>query len=469
MFLINYYTKEHIKKIENWLSLTVSSFTTYCLYNILYIYNSEPIIASKYVSMSLDLIFYYCTFDLFLTTTPSVIYHHILVILMYLFLYYNVDYSLNIGSISVVLLTEVSTIFLILNDYIESIFNKKSLISKYITGINSICFLLTFTYTRIYSFLFNFIVNPEPYNYLNKIIDNKLYIQYFYCLIYLFFILNICWFCQIIRIAVKPFKEYINNSFHYQQYYQRYIHICNIPIIFIIYGIWLKEPISKKLLFECMVEILGYAVLSVSSYFFHKSIYETTIRSHQLTDEYKNNANIFCKTIYPNYIFDGFGIHLRSFLSVVSHSHFSIKWSYISFVIHIISFTLFYIFVNVCTYNIYINMDSPYLPNIIKKYISEYVGHRYYYNDFNKSNEYYNKNIKIGIAVHIPNGIPVIIDMIIVWYFSNNFFWKEIFVTTTIFLAVVLQYQPIYTYSHLLFHIIIWIQTISLCMIKINH
>jgi hypothetical protein len=212
MILDKYFPKEQIEIMQNFLCISVSLFSTYCLYTINYVYYDDVYMASKYLSMSLDSVFYYCIFDLFFARTIDVVCHHSLVILMCLFMYENVEYSFNIDAISTVLLTEISTTFLVLNYYIGGICKQIPFLcnyKEYFVKFNSLCFLCTFIYTRVYSLLFHFILHPAFYYYLTATMENTLYIQYIYLLIYLFYGLNLYWFFKIIRLSIKPYKKYL--------------------------------------------------------------------------------------------------------------------------------------------------------------------------------------------------------------------------------------------------------------------
>lgn len=212
MILAKYFPKEQIANMQNFVGIIVSLFSTYCLYNINYVYYDDVYMASKYLSICLDSVFYYCTIDLFFASSIDVVCHHSLVILMCLFMYENVEYSFNIDAISTVILTEISTIFLVLNDYIGDICKQIPFLCNYkdyFVGINLLCFFCTFTYTRVYSLLFYFILNPTLYYYLTATIDNKLYIQYIYLVMYSFYGLNLYWFFKIVRFIIKSYKKYL--------------------------------------------------------------------------------------------------------------------------------------------------------------------------------------------------------------------------------------------------------------------
>ncbi len=137
----------------------------------------------------------------------------VIIVLLFLCVYFeNVEYSLNIDAISTVLLTEISTTFLVLNYYIGGICKQIPFLcnyKEYFVKFNSLCFLCTFIYTRVYSLLFHFILHPAFYYYLTATMENTLYIQYIYLLIYLFYGLNLYWFFKIIRLTIKPYTKYL--------------------------------------------------------------------------------------------------------------------------------------------------------------------------------------------------------------------------------------------------------------------
>ena len=124
-----------------------------------------------------------CLIDLYVEKKKDMIFHHIMVLGM---VYYSNQYRdlENINKIASVLLsTEISTVFLILNNLLEKSFVKT---------VNKVAFVSTFYYYRIYNY---------SYLILDKHVQNIFYIHsrnnfdygLIYTGIYGLFILNLYW------------------------------------------------------------------------------------------------------------------------------------------------------------------------------------------------------------------------------------------------------------------------------------
>ena len=154
---------------------------------------------------------YYFIFDtVFFKKKTDIIIHHILVILMYLNYYiYDVPLEEFIKLFKIILLAEVSNIFLML----KIIFY----LPNNIKIINDILFIISFVYFRIYYYYYyafrqnqqiDIIVN----NYLIYDIDK----YYFYSSFYGFYLLNIYWtvliFNKLYNLSIKCLNNYLDNS-----------------------------------------------------------------------------------------------------------------------------------------------------------------------------------------------------------------------------------------------------------------
>jgi hypothetical protein len=141
----------------------------------------------------------------FYTIRISMLYHHIFSLCIILFLYnhiYPVTYNIENKNILIknVLLTEISTMFLILNNIIK---NNKSIYCKIINKINQIIFIITFVYSRIYNYFINIIINKEVNYFIINVTKSNIHLIYMYIGIYGLFTLNIYWFYLIIKKYIK--------------------------------------------------------------------------------------------------------------------------------------------------------------------------------------------------------------------------------------------------------------------------
>ena len=140
-----------------------------------------------------------CLIDFFYIKKKAMIIHHILVLMMIDYMNTHPDILIRENIISVVLSTEISTIFLITNsllsnNYISDFVLK---INRYlvtiIKSINSILFIYTFLYYRLYNYYYNLIIDKETNIVFFKYSRNIYDFYEIYISIYGLFILNIYW------------------------------------------------------------------------------------------------------------------------------------------------------------------------------------------------------------------------------------------------------------------------------------
>ena len=176
--------------------LSVSVFSTYCIFTTSYL---------NLCNYNIALI---CCIDYFLHVYNinklnfDMILHHLFA-LMIIYFFYNHNYLIvdNIeiknNLIKNILSTEISTNFLIINNFIK---NTKNLI---IVKINQILFVSTFFYFRVYNYFIYIILSNDVKILIIKISKNNYY-KYLLCIgMYGLFILNIYWFFIILKKCIK--------------------------------------------------------------------------------------------------------------------------------------------------------------------------------------------------------------------------------------------------------------------------
>jgi len=129
--------------------------------------------------------------------------HHMFSFMIIYFFYnhlYPITYNMEDKNklIKNVLYTEVSTIFLKLNNLI-----KNSILKK----INQYCFIITFLYYRIYNYSITMIIDINVYLFIKNISKHYLYIYCIFIGIYGLFLLNIYWSLLIFQKCIKSSDE----------------------------------------------------------------------------------------------------------------------------------------------------------------------------------------------------------------------------------------------------------------------
>ena len=154
----------------------------------------------------------YFVFDIGLVSMDMT-FHHILVLSTYASIYFN-----NIKLDDIWILTnecykmEISTIFYTIKYWVED----KDIEPKLLTyvpkktlgifkNVIDLTFFATFFKYRICDFYNNIVTNPVFYNIIYKYIQNDLIKNvHFYTSVYLFYALNLYWFCIMCKIVFKP-------------------------------------------------------------------------------------------------------------------------------------------------------------------------------------------------------------------------------------------------------------------------
>ena len=243
--------------------------------------------------------------DLFLTNTNDIRIHHIIILFIIFYNYYNDVKPEDRFLISYPLLkTEISSIFYVLKYWLSKN-------SSFYT-INSLIFYGCFLKFRIIDFYYEVINN----NYTLNIIFNKYsgssslmsYMLSFSC--YGLYLLNIYWFMIINKILFKSISKIINiNKESICHYLCAYLHCINIPLSIYLYSYNKDE--------KNILDVTGIMILSTTSYLYHSDIYnklyKKTIDTYIAPD--KHNIILFFN--------DNISIHLRSFLTIATNYYYT--------------------------------------------------------------------------------------------------------------------------------------------------
>jgi hypothetical protein len=164
--------------------LFTSIFSSICVFT-----NSYIIVCSNIVGMM-------CFIDMFLIKKKDMLVHHLLVLIMIHYMNKHNEIENRDKIVSVILSTEISTIFLITNNLLnrnnsENYYKKCNKII--IINLNKILFIITFMYYRVYSYYVYLIFNKEIYNTFLIYSKNKLHLFEIFFGIYGLFILNLYW------------------------------------------------------------------------------------------------------------------------------------------------------------------------------------------------------------------------------------------------------------------------------------
>ena len=237
------------------------------------------------------LIIVQCSLDLFLNEKPDILFHHVITISM---AYFSVSqFAVNYLAIqlpyAVIISTEISSFFLVLNQYSK----EKTLW----TSINSVCFLLSFFYTRIYLYLKHVIFNREYMDFISEMLSVHTNMWHGF-IIYSFLFINMHWSSIMVKTIYKKIRTQ-SHSFCVNEFLLQYTYFLSPVISFFTYSN--SSPIF-------WLDIFGQCVLSVNSFFYHHAVYK------KLKHRPQEKVNVLDDDIRTSYIADILSIQLRTFL-----------------------------------------------------------------------------------------------------------------------------------------------------------
>ena len=167
--------------------LSIATLSTLCVLNNFQLINCSNIVGIM------------CLFDFLYIKKKDMIIHHIFVLMMIDYMNTHPNILIRENIIRVILSTEVSTIFLINNSLLSNNYITKDflMMNSYIINItkniNSIFFIFTFVYYRIYNYYYYLIIDKTANITFLKYSRNIFKFYEIYISIYGLFILNIYW------------------------------------------------------------------------------------------------------------------------------------------------------------------------------------------------------------------------------------------------------------------------------------
>jgi hypothetical protein len=407
-------TEEKINKYKKLTTFTIALLTT-------------SFISLYYVTHHIFLleilpymIFGYLFFDSFVTSGSPMIHHICGLICTYNSIkYFSKDYEqlyfLTIFN------TEISTVFLIIKEWMDEYNFKKNVTSIILYNINDLLFLCLFFKLRIYDF-YNLLLNPETYKILNGYSkDNQITNITAYISLYGLYFINIYWFSIICKKLYKQliikFLPFINNK-RVSEFILTFSFFVNFYIAYLKYFLYMNN-------FH-FFDLFGIFLLSFASGNYHYSKYRYL--------KHNSVINVTSNELLEPFIYDKYAIQLRSFLALTTISlirETSRKFIYLSVCYHAISFANF-------------NM------NIIK---TLFTNKQIVYDESEDSK-------KIIRKLDTISTIPCLIDtLMIICYHTNKYELKAELIIISVAVGLILSVKPFYNLNHVLLHLFLILQT----------
>ena len=196
------YTQTLDKYIQIWKNINgfvVCCFTFYSLYKW------HDIGEKLYLDRTVKLIYYQTIADLPLARIDVFIHH--IAVLMFVYIYHNSNFEIANPFIASILLSEVSTIFLISKDIPRVLikwYPEKKRILETIEGLNVCLFIISFFYFRIYYYAITILYRCDV---CTKIDLYEMEITGCYITIFMFYALNGYWVVFIMKKAIHYFTN----------------------------------------------------------------------------------------------------------------------------------------------------------------------------------------------------------------------------------------------------------------------
>jgi hypothetical protein len=398
--------------------LPVVLFSVYATAN--YYYTKDP----AYLQTAINVIKYYCAVDFALCTQDLAI-HHVNVIGL-IAIYQNNPQLLQTTTdlLSTIVSTEISTIFLIAKPYIKN---------PTAQTINSLLFITTFFYTRIYAYTTQLIYNPHLHQtFYNTIplFDYALMQTFLYGL----YVMNLYWAAIIIKTICKQLKPYLLSK-----------TICEHALKFTFipslqYSVVAYRPFSRPIYFA---DALGQFVLSLSSYEYHNAITNTNITA---------NEDVLQETTLLHYINDVIMIHMRCLLCVLTNTNPSMLYISNNITPEYANIKLALLIISAATHFSSIYQFLHFIISLQRHKIPLKI---------------FEENTRSTMVLNVLITIPVLFDSLIIAYSTENHTARNNMLLITALILINGHVKPFYQMNHLVFHMLLFFQTMFLCQSNI--
>jgi hypothetical protein len=397
--------KSNFKYIQNIYCLLIVSYATY---------STLPNNTDLQIN-ALNIVKWQCILEC-LFCNPDVMVHHLIV----LGITVPVTNSLHVidnflPELRIILQTEISTIFLTLHSIVPTKY-------KTFITINNILFVLTFMYTRLYQYSKYVIYNEQMYekitNYYTPA-NGTIICLALHSLLYI----NIYWGIIIIKTLVKQINKLnILPSINQCEHIIKYMYFSSPIAACILY-----KPFENPIYF---LDAIGVSMLCISSYEYHNQV-----------SKYDDKKNILDNNLIWYYINDVLFIHIRSIFYVITHTNINTQTPIMYLKMGLLFISLTFHSASIYNFVKYI-MDLKHAGAVLL---------------------IYDTNSKLATPFKLFNGLPVLIDSLIISFSIGSLQECNNIILITIIIFATMSIQPFYQMNHLAFHVLLLFQTIFLC------
>jgi hypothetical protein len=432
-----------VKQIQNALSFAVCVYTTYNVYR----YNTTSVnpIQVIYACRILYTLFAYLCFDLCINYRYNafdvvIFTHHICGIIVGFYTIQFIDIAVLSDVVMTIGAVEISTVFLIIRNWLTELSSRYKKTDTVLPNwlsvvepVNNMLFIGSFTYFRIYLFSKNIVYNDHfntnVVHYNNSGSGSG---SVYYCLFRAsmcgLYALNIYWFSLILKSLSRSVKGCRFLSARNCEWALQYTYVLSV-----IYAIYTYSNVQNWSPIYYL-DILGYGLLGISSYLYHRALYRHL-------DAIYPKTCVDTMDIMLVYLFDIGCINLRTWFTCYAH-HMIILNGYlvnyrnvivtVSGICHLSSFTVYCWYI----YNIS-NKKETFL---------------YETNDIRAQNVY----IIIGIPITLSVLYGVINNVV-----NNHYIITSLLINIYV-CGLTMFIKPFYQASHLVLHLLLLWQSVLL-------
>jgi hypothetical protein len=404
------------KLIQNLYHLFVVSYSIYAFFTS----DEEIINAIHYIK-------WHCVIDLLFCSRGMLLHHFIIFIIsINLINLPQIFHENTTRERAVFLSTEISSFFMIIRNIIpENIFLYERLLA-----INDLLFVALFFYTRIFQYSHFLIYNNNLYEKIETFINPFQGNILIFCL-YSFYILNICWSFIIVKRFVKLYIfKYLLGAQECEKII-KFMYFTSPIISFISYHPY------KNIIYS--LDTFGQFILSISSFEYHNALSKQTTRE----------INIYDDNIILYYLNDVLSINIRTFFTVFTNLNlFNWRRNMI---------------INLFVKGILLSISLA--THIFT--INGYVKYIYTLKNLDVGFMIDDKDKKKNLIKDLYKIIPIFLDLLIILYNTNNRNICNNLLVINLLIIVNEKVKPFYEMTHLVFHILLFFQTVILCQANI--
>lgn len=341
---------------------------------------------------------------------------------------YNMNDAASVYLLHQGFAVEYSTIFYTFGYFVDN-YAPKTRIMSIISNLSNIMFISLFFKYRIFDYFHNIIINPAGYSWYTQYDISYIPLIGKYASMGGMFCLNLYWFSIILKKIYKAACSRINH-FEYSEYILQYTMFANLYIAYSVYS-----PHINTIFHHYYLDIAGIALISVTSYYYHKTNYESLLSEGDQFD------CVDIKRLNP-FINDMMSIHARVFLSILTNMIASSRitiWIVVSFI---------------CNVFAVLNLKNMLTSMCIHK--NKFV--------YGEIHHLHNRTISI------IGGVPIVLDTLYLIYNSNSFDMRNVSREndlyygscnfTVLYLIILITFiKPFYKMNHTLVHLLLMVQT----------